>query len=69
MMETLKEAAKRLFPNEMEEYDIFLIGARLQQERSYSKEEVLDILYRFHYDLVNSNIDTKEEWFKQFKKK
>ena len=69
MMETLKEAAKRLFPNEMEEYDIFLIGARWQQERSYSKEEVLDILYRFHYDLVNSNIDTKEEWFKQFKKK
>lgn len=39
------------------------------EERSYSEEEVLDILYRFHYDLVNSNIDTKEEWFKQFKKK
>ena len=40
-----------------------------EQERSYSEEEVVKILYQFHYDLVNSNFDTKEEWFKQFKKK
>ena len=49
--------------------DAFKQGVRWQQERSYSEEEVLDILYLFHYDLVNSNIDTKEEWFEQFKKK
>ena len=44
-------------------------GAKWQQERSYSEEEVIKILYQFHYDLVNSNFDTKEEWFEQFKKK
>jgi len=35
----------------------------------YSEEEVMTLLYCFHYDLVNSNIDTKEEWFEQFKNK
>jgi hypothetical protein len=38
-------------------------------EKGYSEEEVIKILYQFHYDLVNSNFDTKEEWFEQFKKK
>jgi hypothetical protein len=44
-------------------------GAKWQLERSYSEEEVIKILYQFHYDLINSNFDTKEEWFEQFKKK
>ena len=44
-------------------------GAKWQQEKSYSEEEVIKILYQFHYDLINSNFDKKEEWFKQFKKK
>ena len=44
-------------------------GAKWQQEKSYSEEEVIKILYQFHYDLINSNIDTKEEWFEQFKNK
>ena len=39
------------------------------KERSYSEEEVVKILCQFHYDLVNSNFDTKEDWFEQFKKK
>ena len=38
-------------------------------KRSYSEEEVMTMLYCFHYDLGNSNFDTKEEWFEQFKKK
>ncbi len=65
--ETLEEKAK--------EFDFatgryaFKQGAKWEQERSYSEEEVVKILYQFHYDLVNSNFDTKEEWFKQFKKK
>lgn len=81
---TLEEVAEKLtndFPalqvrfniNKEESYDWFLEalqkGAKWQQERSYSKKEVMTILYCFHYDLVNSNIDTKEKWFNQFKKK
>jgi hypothetical protein len=74
-METLKEAAKRLFPNEMEEYDIFLIGARWQQERSYSEEEVLDILNKrgddldLWYNSKSISYPKEKEWFEQFKKK
>ena len=49
-------------------YDDFIEGAKWQQEKSYSEEEVIKILYQFHYDLVNSNFDTKEEWFEQFSK-
>ena len=45
------------------------VNTGFKQERSYSEEEVIKILYQFHYDLVNSNFDTKEEWFEQFKKK
>ena len=41
----------------------------MEKEQSYSEEEVIKILYQFHYDLINSNFDTKEEWFEQFKKK
>ena len=40
-----------------------------ESKKMYSEEEVIKILYQFHYDLVNSNFDTKEEWFKQLKKK
>ena len=40
-----------------------------ESKQIYSEEEVIKMLYQFHYDLVNSNFDTKEEWFEQFKKK
>ena len=40
-----------------------------ESKQIYSEEEVIKILYQFHYDLVNSNFDTKEEWFNEFKKK
>lgn len=40
-----------------------------KQQQGYSEEEVIKILYQFHYDLVNSNFDTKEEWFEKFKNK
>ena len=39
-----------------------------ESKKMYSEEEVIKILYQFHYDLVNSNFDTKEEWFEQFSK-
>jgi hypothetical protein len=69
---TLEEAAENYNLNTINafgDYESFIAGAKWQQERSYSQEEVIKILYSFHYDLVNSNIDTKEEWFEQFKNK
>ena len=47
----------------------YVDGSRNQAKLMYNEEEVIKILYQFHYDLVNSNFDTKEEWFEQFKKK
>jgi hypothetical protein len=41
----------------------------LQQERSYSEEEVLNILYKHTEDLLAGKKVTLEEWFEQFKKK
>jgi hypothetical protein len=49
--------------------DGYVDGSRAQAKLMYSDKEVIKILYQFHYDLVNSNFDTKEEWFEQFKKK
>ena len=63
--ETLKEAAERLFPNKMEEFDIFLIGARWQLERMYSEEDMREAFkYGRMWDMTSF-----EEWFEQFKKK
>ena len=74
--ETLKEAAERLFPNKMEEYDIFLIGARWQQERMYSEEDMksafevgFSIGYERDVHAINENNRICKEWFEQFKKK
>ena len=43
----------------------FIAGAKWQQERMYSEEEVLDILFTMSVD--NPNDITK--WFEQFKNK
>lgn len=64
--ETLEEAAER-FANSTRlknPKSLFCEGAKWQQERSYSEEEVLDLLRKSHF--VEQNID---EWFEQFKKK
>lgn len=68
--ETLEEVAiqKRKELGLKGTIDGFIAGAKWQAERLYSAEEVLKILYQFHYDLVNSNFDTKEEWLEKFKK-
>jgi hypothetical protein len=39
------------------------------QERMYSEEDVLDILYKHTEDLLAGKKLTLEEWFEQFKKK
>ena len=66
--ETLEEAAESYRnsignKNGTAKFD-FIRGARWQQERMYSNEEVLELLRKAHF--VEQNI---EEWFEQFKKK
>ena len=46
----------------------FINGAKWQQERSYSEEEVLNIIQLFNDDF-NMIHDTVPKWFEQFKKK
>jgi hypothetical protein len=82
--ETLEEAALRLFPrlindtyNPMEddnkEYrDIWISGAKWQQERMYSEEEVKDLIedWTKMASGLNQNfpLDKFNIWFEQFKK-
>lgn len=66
--ETLEEAAEKncesvMYPYKNREKAMFKKGAKWQQERSYSEEEVLELLKKSHF--VEQNI---EEWFEQFKK-
>ena len=69
--ETLEEAAERYnsqFINQEENKfskEDFINGAKWQQERSYSEEEVLQILSSY----ADWPINNVKEWFEQFKKK
>jgi hypothetical protein len=50
----------------------FIAGAKWQQERSYSEEEVVSILYSFHKEensRVVFSLSGITKWFEQFKKK
>jgi len=80
--ETLEEAAERLYPiYDRFKYDEdwvedvtkrredFIEGAKWQQERSYSEEEVLKLLKSLTCDIIDEgNEQFVEEWFEQFKK-
>ena len=77
--ETLEETAERLAYDSTEEnkgfpsMKKFIEGAKWQQERSYSEEEVLELLHK-REDYMNSDDNIFEyksinQWFKQFKKK
>jgi hypothetical protein len=85
--ETLGEAAFKLYPrlindpynptedDNQEERNIWINGAKWQQERSYSEEEVYDLIHkrdvfwtRYKNTYSQDYISTKE-WFEQFKKK
>ncbi len=48
----------------------FKQGVKWQQERSYSKEEVIDLLYKrsIYQDHFESDAEVRE-WFEKFKKK
>ena len=64
--ETLEEVAERLNLLGRELYALKL-GAKWQQERSYSEEEVLEIIFQKRMPYMT---DTEIiEWFEQFKKK
>jgi len=69
--ETLEEVAFRLYPEEWNwrEKGIFKQGAKWQQERSYSEEEILNILYKHTEDMLAGKKVTLEQWFNEFKKK
>ena len=73
--ETLEEAAEKYLKEKEKDFysyevkDGFIDGAKWQQERMYSEEEVLEILYKHTEDLLSGKKLTLEEWFEQFKKK
>ena len=79
--ETLERAAERLYSNDgyfdelycdIGEYnkEKFIEGAKWNQERSYSEEEVIDLLRARNIELgYYGGSDEIEEWFEQFKKK
>ena len=63
----LEEASFRFYPEDEQWTDrhIFTLGAKWQQERSYSEEDMKEAYkYGRIYDMTSF-----EEWFEQFKKK
>ena len=75
--ETLEEAAERSAIEQFEAGNSayilgFTEGAKWQQERSYSEEEVVNILIKAYEDIGKRKIPNQvvlASWFKQFKKK
>ena len=71
---TLEDAAEKLYPEEWDwrEREIFINGAKWQQERSYSKEDMRDyaIFYYTHQGKATKywGKDLFKEWFEQFSK-
>jgi hypothetical protein len=67
--ETLEEVAERIAYDSTEEnkgfpsIKMFIEGAKWQQERSYSEEEVYNLLCQF------PNREELDDWFEQNKKK
>ena len=68
--ETLEEVAERL-ASTTDEFNMFIAGAKWQQERIYSEEEVIELLNNFRIYSYNHGCGSSEflEWFEQFKKK
>ena len=77
MTETLEEAAREYYKRGQLGFEkaadtemAFIKGAKWQQERSYSEEEVLDLLFDFqlHRNDLENCVEARE-WFEQLKKK
>ena len=75
--ETLEEVAENYAIDKQNEnaskyyiaLESFQEGAKWQQERSYSEEEVWKLVNKLNQTLNIGSDLTLEEWFKQFKKK
>ena len=75
----IEETALRLYPNRESfldrfqdiEREAFIKGYKLAQERSYSEEEVLDILLLSYSSISDKSLAGADlrKWFEQFKKK
>ena len=71
--ETLEEAAGRcaIKENRSSLYELgmkyFIEGAKWQQEKMYSEEEVVKLLIKFNQEI--QEVENVREWFEQFKKK
>jgi hypothetical protein len=75
--ETLEEAAKKyankngdIPTTELEDAIFkqgFIDGAKWQKERSYSEEEVIQLLIKFNQEI--QEVEDVRGWFEQFKKK
>jgi hypothetical protein len=67
--ETLKQVAERL-ASTTDEFNMFIAGAKWQQEKMYSEEEVEEIFKQAQLCAVKSDgVYFKYETFEQFKKK
>jgi hypothetical protein len=62
--ETLEEAI-----NNFKKTDVYINEIKQKQERMYSEEEVLNMLYKHTEDLLAGKKITLEQWFEQYKKK
>jgi hypothetical protein len=84
MKTELEEAAEKFandctLVSDAATYEAFIEGAKWQQERSYSEEEVKRLAFDFYYDmsrqmgvaenLISENATNVDVWFEQFKKK
>jgi hypothetical protein len=79
--ETLEEAAENYNLNTINafgDYESFIAGAKWQQERSYSEEDMmfayeqgarLALISQSPLALHKGEFPTPQEWFKQFKNK
>ena len=69
--ETLEEAAEKEYPtiHEQYQYDAFIDGARWQQERSYSEEDMKDAFFEgwIARDGKLTFTKAKNKWFKELK--
>ena len=86
MKTELEEAAEKRIPTSTKVWDLtetrrsdFKAGAKWQQERMYSEEEVKRLAFDFYYDmsrqmgvaenLISENATNVDVWFEKFKKK
>ena len=73
--ETLEEAAEKYDENDPNDeygksYRAFIEGAKWQQERSYSEEEIYNLIQAgYSFCEKGKNREDVKKWFEQFKKK